>query len=187
MRIRLMSTAVGLILFGLFYIGFGVAGAARGDGAVWKPFRSADGRFVVDMPGAPKLETTHTKSFIGTITNHVFVGIDDHDRYSVDYSDLPGLAVDFARDETIFSHSKGALLKKTLGKQKSFEKTTLNGLKGVRLVYDTPPVENHPRMQGEAYMFLIDKRLYVVDATVSVKHSQDKARAFFKSLRIETQ
>ena len=97
------------------------------------------------------------------------------------------MAVTFAGSDTIYSHAKGALLKKTLGKEKSFEKTTLNGIKGVRLVYETPPMESHPRMHGEAYMFLIDKRLYVVDATVSAEHSMGKARKFFASLRIDSQ
>jgi len=181
---RTVLTFIALCLFGLIGVGFGDADAAQGDGGVWKPFRSEAGRFIVDMPGKPEEDTTHTRSFIGTVTNHVFVGTEDHDLYTVDYSDLPGVAVTFAGDATIFSHAKGALLKKTMGKETSFEKTTLNGMKGVHLVYDTPPVENHPRMHGESYMFLMDKRLYVVDATVSLEHSQDKARAFFKSFRI---
>lgn len=185
MPIHVKPIVLGLFLFGLIFVGAGDADSAQGGEVVWQPFRSEAGRFVVDMPGQPEVENRQRKSFIGNIAIHLFVGMDQHDSYTVEYSDLPGLAVTFAGDSTIYDHAKGELLLKTLGKQVSFEKTTLNGLRGVRLVYETPRMQDHPRMHGESYMFLIDKRLYVVDATVSFDHSQDKARRFFKSFQIK--
>lgn len=184
MLIRTVSMFLWLFLIGS--LGVGEVGAAQGDGPAWKPFRSEAGRFVVDMPGTPKVEHRQRRSFIGDIGIHIFVGLEHPDRYTVEYSDLPGLAVTFAGHGTIYNHAKGELLLKTLGKEKSFEKVTLNGLEGVRLIYETPLMNTHPTMHGEAYMFLVDKRLYVIDATVSIEHSQDKAHEFFKSFRVES-
>lgn len=152
--------------------------------AEWRAFTSETGRFSVEMPGTPESRATHTDSFIGTITNHIFVVWNDGRKFTVDYSDLPGLAVDFAGRDTIYDHTKGALLKKTLSKATSYEDVTVQGVKGKQLVYDMPPRAGHAKMHGQAYLLLDHDRLYVFDAELPVADSERAAERFLSSIRI---
>ena len=152
----------------------------------WQPFHSEEGRFSILMPETPKMTQTKQHSVIGTVTNQIFTVWNGHEKFTVDYSDLPHFGVEFAAANTIYDHTKGALLKQTLSKMRSYDDVTLNGLKGKRLVYDTPPRQGHPKMTGEAHFFLIGDRLYVVDSTVPIGDSEANAQRFFASLKIES-
>ena len=44
---------------------------------LWKSFESKKGQFSVEVPGEPILTTTKRKSFVGTITNHIFTVLDE--------------------------------------------------------------------------------------------------------------
>lgn len=153
--------------------------------ADWQRFNAAAGRFSIEMPGTPKASETHTESFIGSITNHIFVVWNDEQNFTVDYSDLPSIAVDFAGRDTIYGHTKGSLLKKTLSKETSYEDITVQGIAGKRLVYDMPPMRGRPTMQGHAYLLLDDARLYVFDVEHPIGDSEGAAERFLSSIRIE--
>jgi hypothetical protein len=159
--------------------------AANGDSKRgWKKLQLESQGLSVSMPGTATPKDIHTKSFIGDITTHEYYVDDGRDSYSVEFSDLPGFAVTFSGSEVIYEHAKGALLKKTLSKSISFTEITLNGVKGKRLVYDTPSKADHPEMQGEARFFLFGHRLYIADAVVEKDESQEKLKRFFSSLKI---
>ena len=104
----------------------------------------------------------------------------------MDYSDLPHFGVTFAGTNRIYDHTKGALLKQTLSKMRSFDDATLNGLNGKRLVYDIPPRQGYPEMTGETYFLLLSDRLYVVDSTVPTGDSEANAKRFFTSFKVES-
>lgn len=150
----------------------------------WKAFESKEGGFSVEVPGEPTLSTTKKKSFVGTITNHIFTVLDEKtfQKYTVDYSEVPGFAVAFTGADVIIDHAKGALLKETLSKPTSFEEVTVAGEKGKRLVYDTPPVKNNPELRGEAIFVLRGDRLYVLDVQVPLDDSGARASRFLGSL-----
>jgi hypothetical protein len=93
--------------------------------------------------------------------------------------------VSFSGSGTIYEHTKGALLKKTLSKPLSFTDITFNNVKGKKLVYDTPTKPDHPEMHGEARFFLIDDRLYTADAVVEMDGAKEKLDRFFSSLAIK--
>jgi len=150
----------------------------------WNNFVPDGQGFSVLMPGTPMVKEVHTKSFIGELTTHEYDANDGLDTYSVDFTDLPGFAVSFAGSDTIYEHAKGALLKETLSKGISFTDVTLNGVKGKRLVYDTPTKPDHPEMEGEARFFLFGDRLYGADAVVAMNGGKEKLGRFFSSLAI---
>ena len=152
--------------------------------APWNTFDPDNQGFSVLMPGTPKAKEIHNKSFIGDVTTHEYDANDGLDTYSVDFTDLPGFAVIFAGSNTIYEHAKGALLKETLSKAISFTDVTLNGVKGKRLVYDTPSKPDHPEMRGEARFFLFGDRLYGADAVVEIDNGKEKLDRFFSSLEI---
>ena len=182
MRIRIATT---LALFGLAPIAItGLLGSeARADEA-WTPFTSKEGRFSIDMPGQPVKTETHQKSFVGTVTNHLFTAESGKDTFTVDYSDIPHFALHFAGPDTIYEHAKGALLKRTFSKPTSYTDVTVSGAKGKRLVYDTPPREGHPEMRGDAILVLIEARLYVVDGVVPETEADAKSQRFLSSVKI---
>ena len=163
-------------------------GAASDDGKEpsWRLFKSQAGRFSVEMPGTPAEKETQRKSFIGTITSRLFLAKDQNGEYTVTYSDLPRFAVSFAGHNTVFSHAKGALLMETLGKEQSYEDATLNSIRGKRLVYDLPdPAGTGTDMRGEAYFFLVARRLYVIDANVPLGRTRTDANHFLSTFKIE--
>lgn len=170
-----------LMIASMVLVGF--AGIASSSPA-WEKFNLESQGLSVLMPGAPKTKELLEKSFIGDITTHEYYVDDDRDSYSVEITDLPGFAVTFSGSKTIYEHAKGALLKTTLSKSISFSDVTLDGVKGKRLVYDTPTKPDHPEMQGEARFFLLGDRLYSADAVVEMDGGAKKLDRFFSSLDI---
>ncbi len=150
----------------------------------WQDFKSDGGHFSIQFPSAPKTQTNHQDSVIGQVTNHIIVSHTDNSNFGVDYSDLPGFALEFVGKDTIYSHATGALLKKTLGMLRSSIDLNFQGQTGKHLIYDIPPVPDKPALYGEAYMFLIDKRLYVIDATAPADTST-QVHHFLNSLRFD--
>ena len=182
MRIRM--TAAFLALHWLVAIAITcLLGSEAGAEQAWTTFTSKEGRFSVEMPGQPVMTETKQKSFIGTVTNHIFTAESGRDTFTVDYSDIPHFALHFAGADTIYEHAKGALLKRTFGKPASYTDVTISGAKGKRLVYDTPPVEGHPEMRGDAILVLVGTRLYVIDRVVTEAEAA-KSERFLSSAEI---
>jgi hypothetical protein len=151
----------------------------------WKKFTSEQGRFSISVPAQPVKSETSQKSFVGTVTNHVFTsesGKDDS--FTVDYSDIPHFALHFAGADTIYEHAKGALLKQTFGKATAYSDVSVGDAKGKRLVYDTPEAPGHAAMRGHAILLLVGTRLYVVDAVLEESEADTKAERFLSSFEI---
>jgi len=178
-------TASGLALLWLVLVMpvplLGSAARAQHD---WTTFTSKEGRFSVDVPGQPVETETRRHSFIGTITNYIFTTESGDDTYTIEYSDIPHFALDFAGADKIYEHAKGALLKRTFGKATSYEDVTVSGERGKRLVYDTPPAPGHPRMRGDAILVLVGTRLYVIDCVVPEADADAKSQRFLSSVKI---
>lgn len=159
-------------------------GSEAGAAGAWTTVTSKEGRFSIQMPVQPVKTETHQKSFVGTVTNHIFTAESGKDTFTVDYSDIPHFALHFAGPDTIYEHAKGALLKKTFGKPTSYTDVTVAGEKGKRLVYDTPPVTGFPEMRGDAILVLVGNRLYVIDGVVPEAQADAKAKSFLSSVEI---
>jgi hypothetical protein len=180
-----VSQAMALRIFAAGIVVMTMPAVESSETDAWKKFALDDQSFSVSMPGVPVSKEVHTNSFIGDVTTHEYYVDDGLDSYSVEFTDLPGFAVSFSGNETIYEHAKGALLKKTLSKSIAFTDVTLNGVHGKKLVYDTPSKPNHPEMQGEARFFLVDDRLYTADAVVEMTEGSDKLTHFFSSLEVK--
>ena len=151
----------------------------------WVTFSSKQARLSVEMPTQPKPSTTETDSFIGKVTNEIFTSWEGNEKFTVDHSQIPRFALDFAGADTIYGHASAALLKQTWSKQISFTDVTVNGNRGKQLVYDTPPVPGKPEIKGLANLFLVGDRLYVIDAAVPAGDSEANAQRFLASVRFE--
>jgi hypothetical protein len=146
-------------------------------------FASKATQFSIDMPTQPTVSTMTTKSFIGDVTNEIFTSWEGHEKFTVDHSQIPRFALHFAGADTIYDHARAALLKQTWSKSVSFTDVTVDGRQGKQLVYDTPPVPGKPETAGIANLFLVDDRLYVVDAVVPEGDSEVNAQRFLASMR----
>jgi hypothetical protein len=162
-----------------------LAAAPASAQAKWVSFTSKQARFSVEMPTQPKASTTTTSSSIGTVTNEIFTSWEGDEKFTVDHSQIPRFALDFAGADTIYDHASAALLKQTWSKQTSFADVTVNGRQGKQLVYDTPPVPGKPEIKGLANLFLVGDRLYVIDAAVPAGESEADAQRFLASVRFE--
>jgi len=162
----------------------GVQSAAGTSVTPWITFRSESEHLSVLMPGTPQAREKHNNSFVGDITTVEHSVKERLDTYTVDYTTLPGFAISFSGTDGIYDHAKNAVLKDTISKPLSYTDITLSGVKGKKLVYDTPTKPGHPEMQGEARFFLVGKHLYTVDAVVEMKGADKKLAHFFSSLEI---
>jgi hypothetical protein len=175
----------GLALLWLFPVAVaGLAGSAAAEDPAWASFTSKDGRFSVEVPSQPVQTETQQKSFVGTVTNHIFTATSGHDTFTVDYSDIPHFALHFAGPDTIYEHAKGALLQQTYGKQTAYSDVPVSGVQGKRLVYDTPAAPDHPEMRGDAILVLVGTRLYVIDGVVPEAEADAKSAQFLSSIAI---
>ena len=121
----------------------------------WETFKSEAGNFSIEFPSPPKAKKTEQDSIVGHVINHIFESRSPSGDFSVDYSDLPGFAVAFTGNDTIYNHATGALLKKTLGKLQSNKDITCQGHSDKHLVYDIPQASGQPEFDGQAYLFLV--------------------------------
>jgi hypothetical protein len=182
----LRSLTVTVLLFSAGFIFLYSSGAASAENRPsWLSFKSEAGRFKVEVPREPQQTQRQNKSLLGTITTHLFVSGQRNEQFTVSYSDLPGFAVTFAGTNTIYDHAKGALLMETFGKEQRYEDVTLEGKRGKFLLYDMPDPEKNVDLRGEAYFFLVKKRLYVINADVPVGDIRTDANHFLSSFRIE--
>ena len=149
----------------------------------WHEYKSVNGYYSIKFPTNPVSRTTHQKSVIGQITNHVMESKSAIGRFSVDYSELPGFAVAFTGDDTIYSHAIGGLLKKTLGKIETKKDIKLQGHSGKSLIYTIPQAPGKVQFSGLAYIFLIDKHLYIINAISPSTTSALQGNFFLNSLR----
>ncbi len=132
-----------------------------GKGAAWQVFSSSAGGFSVSMPGTPSLSRDTHKSFVGSIQENTYSLQTPSGNYSVEYSDLPGIAVSMGGEHTIFDKAKEGLLKNVGGTQTSFSPVNSAGHSGMELSFQVPASGS----SGKARFFLVQKRLYVLVGT----------------------
>ena len=159
---------------------FGVV--SEGVGQDWHSYESKEGGFSIDVPVPPKQSKMVQHSFIGSVVNHIFTSLHDDSKYTVDYSELPGFAVDFAGADTIIDHAQGAVASQTLAKIKSSKDIMVGKHHGKKVVFDLPKVPGKPQRQEVTYFVMVGDRLYVVDAEVPMDDGDKNIERFFKSL-----
>jgi hypothetical protein len=127
----------------------------------WQTFTSQAGGFSILMPGTPTLHQSAEKSFVGTIGVNLFELTSSKGQYSVEYSDLPGIAVDLGGHKTILDKAKEAFIKDNGVMEMSFTDIAFHGHPGKALNFQ---VKDSGAI-GKAYFYLIKKRLYVLAAS----------------------
>lgn len=127
----------------------------------WKRVSSKEGGFDVLMPGEPSFTHTIKDTRVGEVEENLFEYASKAGDFAVEYTDLPGIAVLLGGTKAILRKVKGELLKNEKGKQVEYFRIKQEGEKGAELAYTTQT------QVGRARFFLVDKRLYVVVASVA--------------------
>ncbi len=128
---------------------------APGAGAAleWKEFRSADGNFVVLLPGAPEAkqstpEGRTNRRFTVDLGGSVFI---------VDYSDYKPDQFAGVNPTIVLDRGQQGLLEGVNGKVRKTRSKTVAGYPGREVVFDTPD-----KNAGKIRMFLVNARLYQI-------------------------
>lgn len=176
----LKSSAVMFVLSLAIWVGSVPAARSQGN---WTVFNPSAGQFQVEMPLPPTASQVQDASPIGTVTTYIFTAKEGDGSFSVSYSDLPALAIQFVGAEGLIGQAKSSMLREQKdAREISFDPATVNGLAGKRLVYAT--TSNGVQRTGEAFFMLNGSRLYVLDALVPAG-SEALAQKFFQSFRLK--
>lgn len=151
----------------------------------WTPFRDGDGRFQVLVPQAPGHRTQVTETPIGAITNHVFMARSAKGSFTLSYSDLPAVGIAFKGGaEGIYDEATSALLQGLGATATGQKRVKHRGRNARELAYDAPGTSESGPLQGRARMFLVGKRLYVVDAIIRTSGDAKELPRFLDSFEV---
>jgi len=148
--------------------------------AEWRTFTSTAGGFSVLMLRIPTFTATTDHTVVGAIIENLYTLNSSEASYSVEYSDLPGVATFFYSDDSLYDDAKEGLLKRTGGKLISYIGIEQVGIKGKEVECDIPAAGKLPLSKLKARFLLKDKRLYVLSITIPNGEKDDPL--FFRYL-----
>ncbi len=140
--------------------------AASGE-AEWNTFTSQEGDFSVLMPAIPTFAATTDHTVVGSVIENLYTLNTSGASYSVEYSDLPGVATFFESDDSLYDDAKEGMLKRTGGKLISYFGIEQVGIKGKEIECEIPAKGKLPIQRERARFLLKDKRLYVLNVTIA--------------------
>jgi hypothetical protein len=151
----------------------------------WLPFHCRESRFSALVPTTPIPSERVYGSFIGKIATHLYTCRTESCVFTFSYTDLPSLAVGLARGQT-FSQARDGLLTNCGGKEISYTRINRDNLFTKQLIYQVPPREGEPLLNGKSWLILVGRQLIVFDALTRVGPVYDRqAEKFFASVKIE--
>ncbi len=151
----------------------------------WRTFTSASGGFSVLLPGIPAFSTSTDHTVVGAVVENLYSLKVSGTTFSAEYSDLPGAALFFKSDKSLYNDAREGLLKETGAVEAAYSDIELEGVRGKELTYDISSAGKLPALQGRARFFLRGKRLYVLAVTISAAGGEETAALrFLDSFRI---
>jgi len=169
MKTRIWNTA--WILLVSFALPDGIAEAA------WTKFTSPNGYFTASFPTTPVETQKSDKTFIGTIWENIARSKSAAGSFAVEYSKLPGIAVDLGGHNEIFKKAKDGFLKQTGASETSYSDISLGSAPGKEMIYQTASGQS-----GKIRMYIDGHRFYFLDAQSPQGNSATDP--FFSSFQI---
>jgi len=151
----------------------------------WQPLASTTGHFSILMPGAPVLEHSVEKSFLGLIHSDIYkVDTDKGEEFSIEFVRVPAVALFFVGGKSILNRSKKGLLKDESGEAVALSRVPFGEGMGEELIYKAKGKDGAPLM-GMARFLILKRNLYILAVTASPSQ-WDKSRAeeFLNSFEI---
>ena len=160
--------------------------AAPSRAGEWVTFTCKEGHFSVRVPTTPVASEKVYPSFMGKVKTHIFIANADNSVFTLSYTDVPSIAVGFARGKT-FSRARDMLLLNCGGKEISFTALKHGKQRSKELIYQIAPQGGQPLLNGRTWFILLGRQLIVADALVRVGPAEDRlAQEFLSSLKTES-
>jgi hypothetical protein len=152
----------------------------------WQTVEGPAGKVSVMIPTPVATKVTEKKTLAGTLKTTVRKWDGSTVAYDFSFTEVPEIALKVAGAEKIIENAKGNVLSRAFGKEISFEEATFDGQKAQHLVYETAHLEDdtHPGFNGEAYLFVLDGVLYVVNVMIESDAEKADMEKFLGSMKI---
>jgi hypothetical protein len=147
----------------------------------WKKFESTEGRFSVDLPGAPKEDQQKIPTPAGVLEQRSYLVKGDTHAFGVMYADYPPNIVTPGATDTLLDGAVDGAAKGVGGTANTRRPVTVSGHPG--RAFETPTNQGY---DYDARMVLVKNRLYqlVITSRPGVLKPEDKAR-FFESFNVQ--
>jgi hypothetical protein len=156
-----------------------IGGTARAD--EWKEYSSPEGRFTVDLPGAPKQSKEKRQTKFGSVDAQLVIYSGGKDIfYGIAYLDYPESVVKAHRaDELLDGASDSAVKGVKGGRVEGQEKISLGGNPGRQVIIDAPG-----NLTLTVRMYMVKNRLYQVISSVGKgKEKEADPKRFLDSFK----
>lgn len=146
---RVCTWVLPLFIFAMFCVSSPVLANAS--------YESIEDSFIATFPTPPTRSVKFNPSPVGKIEAHRYVAQNDQGEFTVEVSQLPGIAIAFGSRKTIYRRAEKAFLKDTQSTKVSSQWQDVEGFAAHQLHFKTNAGEI-----GEAWFVLVGKRLYIL-------------------------
>ena len=127
----------------------------------WQDFRSEEGRFRVELPGAPRVERSAHRTVMGSVTEVGFRVAWGDVEVAVVYEDIPAAAVWLMPPGVILERAAASLVEDADGGEIESGESKWRGHPAWELRYRLP---GSPALESQVRLVLVEARLYLVAA-----------------------
>ncbi|NRA07515.1 MAG: hypothetical protein HRU02_05095 [Myxococcales bacterium] len=127
----------------------------------WQDFHSEEGRFRVELPGAPRVERSAHRTAMGSVTEVSFRVAWAHQEVAVVYEDIPAAAAWLMPAGVILGRAAASLVEDASGREIESRESKWRGYPAWELRYLLP---GSPALESQVRLVLVEARLYLVAA-----------------------
>lgn len=159
-------------------------GASALDG--WQPFEGPDAAFRLEMPTTPAIQSKERGFPPFDFVSTVYTARIGDDAFGLNHTDLPRVALVFKSESSILDSARKGFLEDSNASETAFTETRFVGRAARTLLYTIPATLDRAALRGEAHLFFVKNRLYIVWAEVSDVIPPSEVESYFGSFRIGT-
>jgi len=157
-----------------------LAALAPAAAAEWSVFAPPDGRFTVELPGAPAVERDSHWTPVGSVTMTKYWRRVGDALLAVELHDLPPVAAALVSDDRILDQAREGVLRDTGGALLEGRALEVQGSPARDFTYQLP---GSARLSEHALAVLVDGRLYILTGLARAPASDPAVARFFGSFR----
>ena len=153
----------------------------------WHIVKSSDVNIEAMLPGPATKKLDKRRTLAGTITTRILEFHTAEVEFSVSSTQLSKFVRRFADDERLYKNAKDGVLNRYFGKQKSFEKTMIDGTPARELHYEVVNFEDesHNGYDGVAIFLVKNNTVYAANAIMSKEDGDADIKKFRDSIRLK--
>jgi hypothetical protein len=147
----------------------------------WSAFRSAAGRFRVELPAAPEVHTESSSTLFGAVSHTKYTLRVEDALVAVEVHEFPAVAATLLSSRAILEHTRRGVLDDMQARQIESHARTLQKMPALDFTYELPGA---PTRRERALAVLVGHRIYLVTGmTEGSPGSHPEIGRFFESFR----